>query len=201
MNGLTHVWNAVEDFRRQHPTGNTVPVDVFSIVELELRLDVVPFDDLSFNYGMEAAITQDFTGIYVDAESYLLWERGPVWKQNRLRFSVAHEVGHLVLHRDAAAKIKFKSFQEFARYFNADDWSRFHFEQEANEFAGRLLVPLDRLQANYDAYAAQIRSIVPNWWTSGEMRQKFAESAAPKFGVHPQVIETRLDREGIWPAA
>lgn len=196
---MPHVWDAVEDFRRQHPTGNSIPVDVFSIVELELRMDVVPFDDLSTKFQIEAAISQDFTALYVDAEAYVVWEKGPLWKQNRLRFSVAHEVGHFVLHRDAMTKIKFKSPEDFARHFNADDGSRFQVEQEANEFAGRFLVPIDRLTAFYDAFVAQIRTILPTWHSSDEIRQKFAESAAPKFGVSPQVILARLDREGLWP--
>jgi hypothetical protein len=33
------------------------------------------------------------------------------------------------------------------------------------------------------------------------MRHLFAESVAPEFGVNSQVIEVRLDREGIWPAS
>ncbi len=116
MNGTAKVWEAVETFRRQYlaRAGGALPVDVFSLVELQLRLDVIPFDDLQAKYRIDAALTQDFTGMYVDAESYVFWERGPVWKQNRLRFTVAHEIGHWVLHRDYAAKIKFGSFDHFA---------------------------------------------------------------------------------------
>ena len=42
----------------------------------------------------------DFTGIYVDSETYELIDRAPEWKLNRLRFSLAHEIGHLFLHRE-----------------------------------------------------------------------------------------------------
>lgn len=201
MNGFGHVWAAVEAFRRKHLSEqeDRLPVDVFTVVELRLRLDVIPFDDLTAKYGIEAALQPDFTGIYVDAESYILWERGPMWKQNRLRFSVAHELGHFVLHREVAAKVKFGSFEEFARHFNANDGPKYLLEQEANEFAGRLLAPIDRLQTFYDAFAAQICVILPAWRNSSEVRQKFAESVAPKFGVHPDAILIRLDREGLWP--
>lgn len=202
MNGFGHVWTAVEDFRRTYLAGQEerLPVDVFTVVELRLRLDVIPFDDLSAKYGIDAALVPDFTGIYVDAESYVLWERGPIWKQNRLRFSVAHELGHFVLHRDAAAKVSFKSFEEFARHFNANDGPKYQLEQEANEFAGRLLVPIERLREQFDRFANQIRAIMPNWIRSEDLRVKFAETVAPKFGVHAQAILTRLDREGLWPA-
>lgn len=202
MNGSDRVWEAAEAFRRQYLTraGGALPVDVFSLVELQLRLDVIPFDDLQAKYRIDAALTQDFTGMYVDAESYVFWERGPVWKQNRLRFTVAHEIGHWVLHRDYAAKIKFGSFDHFARHFKGDDPARYWLEQEANEFAGRLLVPVERLRELFDQFARQIVAIMPNWLQSEDLRIKFAEQVAPRFGVHIQSILTRLDREGLWPA-
>lgn len=132
MNGQP-VWEAVEDFRRRYVRHKAadLPVDVFSLVELELQLDVIPFDDLYPKYQVDAALMPDLSGMYVDAESYVLWEKGPVWKQNRLRFTVAHELGHLVLHREHATKIKFSSFEEFARHFKGDDPLRYSLEQEA----------------------------------------------------------------------
>ncbi len=202
MNGRTNVWESVESFRRTHlaAQADELPVDVFSLVELVLRIDVIPFDDLTARYRVDAALTQDFRGLYVDAESYILWEKGPVWKQNRLRFTVAHELGHYVLHREQAARLKFSSFDEFARHFKGGDADRFGVEQEANEFAGRLLVPRDRLQDHFEQFAMRIESIVPTWQRSEDLRLKFAESVAPKFGVHSQTLLTRLDREGFWPA-
>jgi hypothetical protein len=85
----------------------------------------------------------------------LLWERGPVWKQYRLRFTVAHEIGQWVLHRDYAASVKFTSFDHFARHFKGDDPGRYWLEQEANEFAGRLLVPVERLRELFDQFAGR----------------------------------------------
>jgi Zn-dependent peptidase ImmA (M78 family) len=71
---------------------------------------------------------------------------------------------------------------------------------EANEFAGRLLVPVERLQELFDQFARQIGSIVPDWLRSEDLRFKFTEQVAPRFGVHAQSLLTRLDREGLWPA-
>ncbi len=202
MNGRNTVWEAVEAFRRTHLStqADKLPVDVFSLVELVLRIDVIPFDDLTARYRVDAALTLDFKSLYVDAESYVLWEKGPVWKQNRLRFTVAHELGHFVLHREQAARLKFSSFDDFALHFKGGDADRFGLEQEANEFAGRLLVPRERLQEQVDRFARGIETIVPAWLRSEDLRLKFAESVAPKFGVHSQALLTRLDREGFWPA-
>ena len=202
MNGRDTVWEAVEAFRRTHlaAQADKLPVDVFSLVELVLRIDVIPFDDLTARYKVDAALTQDFKSLYVDAESYVLWEKGPIWKQNRLRFTVAHELGHYVLHRAQAEQLKFASFDEFARHFKGGDTDRYGAEQEANEFAGRLLVPRERLTEQFDRFAAGIEAIVPTWLKSEDLRLKFADSVAPKFGVNAQVLLTRLDREGFWSA-
>ena len=64
---------------------------MFTFLEVDLRLDLIPFDDLTAKYRVEAAITADFTGINLDAGQYALMERGPEWKEKRLRFTVAHE--------------------------------------------------------------------------------------------------------------
>jgi Zn-dependent peptidase ImmA (M78 family) len=202
MNGKEGVWEKAEAFRREYLVGDLqhLPVDVFTLVELQLKLDVIPFDDLFAKYDSDAAITRDFTGIYVDAEAYVLWEKGPVWKQNRLRFSVAHEVGHYVLHRDRAAKLDFKSFEDFARWTRTHGGQRYPLEQAANEFAGRLLVPVERLRKAFDDFASAIEPMVPRWRSIEGMRAGFAETVAPKFGVNAQVIAVRLDREGIWLA-
>lgn len=70
------------------------PIDVFTFFEVDLGLDAIPFDDLNAKYRVEAAIKADFSGIYLDAEQYAPMEKGPEWKLNRLRFTVAHELAH-----------------------------------------------------------------------------------------------------------
>jgi Zn-dependent peptidase ImmA (M78 family) len=202
MNGKEDVWDKVEAFRREHLVGSLqhLPVDVFSLVELRLGLDVIPFDDLFAKYDSDAAITQDFTGIYVDTEAYVFWEKGPVWKQNRLRFSVAHELGHYILHREAATRARFDSFDDFARWTRSHGGQKYNLEQAANEFAGRLLVPVERLQQFHDEFAVQFDVKLPHWRSYEGVRSAFADSVAAKFGVNAQVIEVRLDREGIWLA-
>jgi len=194
MNGKEDVWTAVEEFRRQYLTGELghLPVDVFTLVELSLRLDVIPFDDLFAKYDSDAAITQDFTGIYVDAEAYVLWEKGPVWKQNRLRFSVAHELGHYVLHRDLASGLAFNSFDEFAQWIRRQDGQKYALEQAANEFAGRLLVPPEQLKIHFEQFSQEFDALFPRWRRDEGIRRLFADTISPKFGVNAQVVEVRL---------
>ncbi len=48
MNGRSNVWDEVEAFRTKYLAAkrSELPVDVFSLVELTLQMDVIPFDDL-----------------------------------------------------------------------------------------------------------------------------------------------------------
>ena len=201
MNGKAAVWEAVENFRQKYLIGALahLPVDVFTLTELEFKLDIIPFDDLYEKYEVDAALVQDFSGIYVDAEAYIIWEKGPRWKQRRLRFSVAHELGHYILHREIAAGLKFNSFADFALWTKGNQGQQHTLEQTANEFAGRLLVPVERLRGEFESFAQAAKNIIPNWYTNPAMRHAFAERTRPVFEVNTQVIEARLYREGIWP--
>lgn len=202
MNGKEAVWEQVEAFRQQYLVGDLahLPVDVFTLAELEFQLDIIPFDDLYEKYEVDAALIQDFSGIYVDAEAYIIWEKGPRWKQRRLRFSVAHELGHYFLHRELAKGLSFRSREEFALWTKDYHGQKFTLEQAANEFAGRLLVPVDRLRARFDEFSTAARELIPHWFTTPDMRRAFADGSRSIFEVNTQVIEARLDREGLWPA-
>ncbi len=199
---MEHVWRKIEDLRATYEVlrEDRIPLDVFTFFEVDLRLDPIPFDDLTAKYRVEAAITADFSGIYLDAEQYALMERGPDWKLNRLRFTVAHELAHFFLHRDLPQKTHFSSLPDFARWTENYGGRKYTIEQEANEFAGRLLVPAAKLRALFEEFALEAERLVPNFTQSGSLRDKFAERVAPRFGVNAQVIAIRLDRDDIWPA-
>ena len=174
---------------------------MFTFFEVDLGLDAIPFDDLVAKYRLEAAIKVDFSGIYLDAEQYALMEKGPEWKLNRLRFTVAHELAHYFLHRDLPQAANFASLPDFAKWTESYGGRKYTAEQEANEFAGRLLVPETRLGDLFDEFAGPAEKLVPNFMESGELRDKFSQTVAPRFGVNAPVIAIRLDRDGIWPAA
>src|SRR5271170_6535858 len=119
MSGKADVWEAVEKFRAQYPNDlASCPVDVLTAIEVRMRLDVIPFEKLLLNYSVDAAVKPDFSGIYVDKKSYQYLEGVPQWQFNRLRFSLAHELGHIVLHRDLVKDVIFKTVKDFW------DWTR-----------------------------------------------------------------------------
>jgi hypothetical protein len=203
MNGIDPVWTQVEQFRSEYVTGDLawLPVDVFIVAELNLRLDIIPFDGLFAKYQHDAML-DPFTGIYVDAEANqsLLHKRGPISKQKRFRFTFAHELGHFAMHQAIAADKKFADFVEFFQWMHDESPDRYRTEQEANEFAGRLLVPRDRLETDFAQLTAGVASMGPGWQANQEFRRGFADRLSDKYCVNAQVIEIRLDRESIWPA-
>ena len=168
---MEHVWKRIEELRGKYETlrEDRTPIDVFTFFEIDLGLDPIPFDDLTAKYRVEAAIKADFTGIYLDAEQYSLMEKGPDWKLNRLRFSVAHELGHYFLHRDLPQKDNFAALPDFARWNENYGGKKYAVEQDANEFAGRLLVPEARLNAAFEEFAPEAEKLLPNFVVSGQI--------------------------------
>jgi Zn-dependent peptidase ImmA (M78 family) len=200
MSGKVDVWAAVEEFRQKHKKDlGKIPIDVLTAIEVRLRLDVIPFPDLLVKYSADAAVMSDFSGIYVDEQSYEFLEGEPIWRFNRLRFSLAHELGHIILHRDLAGELKFKTLDDFRNWMQQYRASRHNLEWEANEFAGRLLVPVERLKADFDAFVGQIKTQFPTWWANNNLREALAGQLAEVYGVHKDVIACRLDREEFWP--
>ncbi len=192
---------AADAFRnaRELSGHNTPPIDVIYIVEVILQLDIIPIRNLFTDQHIDAALLPDLSGIYIDHEAYMAWERGSQWVEQRLRFSCAHELGHYRLHKHEIAAHRFKTPGEFKRWA-ADRVGYESAEYQADEFAGRFLVPLPVLTREYDTQCRMVAIDKPHWREIKGMRNMIAKRIAPRFGVNAQVIETRLDREGIWPA-
>lgn len=104
-----------------------LPVDPLAIAEEE-EIELAPGE---YSEGFDARIEY-----LTDVRSFVLYYRdiGPGRTAGRVRFSVAHELGHYYLHRDYL-------LAGHAHDSQADFRSRDSKEQEADEFAARLLMP------------------------------------------------------------
>ena len=92
------IWQEAENFRAEFWPEDSLPVDIEAIVEKRLKLNIQPEHDLLSELDIDAYLRVDFTGIIVDYNCYM--------KEkfiNRLRFSFAHELGYLFLHKDIYA--------------------------------------------------------------------------------------------------
>jgi Zn-dependent peptidase ImmA (M78 family) len=99
---LEEIWDCAEAVRNRYWSAGTLPVDVEAIVEFKLKLDIEPEHNLMQQTDMEAYLRSDLTGIIVDHDHYMDEKFA-----NRMRFSFAHELGHLFLHKDFYATVVF----------------------------------------------------------------------------------------------
>jgi len=192
------IWAKADEFRARFAADSLPPVDVIFIAEVDMGLSVVPVPQLFSKIGMDAALAAGEETIYVDEESYMKWESGQHWVEKRMRFSFAHELGHLMLHRYIIKRCAFHSLDDYRGWAKEPEHYR-RAEYQADEFAGRLLVPLELLREEYDRHQAEARKYDTHWQEIAGMREHIAKKIAPRFGVNHQVIEIRFDREGIWP--
>ena len=79
------------DLIRNKYWDKTIPVDIEKIIEINLGLSVIPLPGLHKNFGFDAFISSDWSYVYVDNDRYF-----DDTHYKRVRFSLAHELGHLI---------------------------------------------------------------------------------------------------------
>ena len=194
----SRIWNNADTFRFENWPEGILPVDVESIIEKRLKLNIEPMHGLLDELDIDAFLKSDFSGIVVDYKCYMD-ERFA----NRLRFSYAHELGHLVLHKDIYSNFPIVSLEDY-KYFtlNVPDREYGFVEYQANEFAGRLLVPRDILINELENCIQQIKDMgLVDFLDSDpdSVLSRISPTICRVFGVSYQVIERRVEREGLWP--
>jgi len=192
------IWEVAERVRNRYWPENSTPVDVESIIEFRLKMTIDVRKGLLSTIDMDAFLRLDLTGIIVDEDSYMQEKFA-----SRLRFSFAHELGHYFLHRGTYAASDIKTSQEWKEFIlNVPDEEYRNFEWQANEFAGRFLVPRPRLEIEVDKVTEII--LRKGWKKHLEkdpdaVLSRVSTSICKPFGVSSEAIETRVRREGLWP--
>jgi Zn-dependent peptidase ImmA (M78 family) len=186
-----------ELFRKDHIFTSDLPIEIEQIVEATMGIRIIPIESLQKHCDMEGFISKDFSSIYVDE---FLYTDDRYYK--RVRFTIAHEIGHYVLHRSTIDNQSFK---------DEEDWVAFRtginnetigwFETQASEFAGRLLVPVDSL---VEEFKSKREAVIRNYssWNSPSIDNEdlfsmVAQMICNKFVVSSDVIERRLRKENI----
>ena len=160
--------------------GGRFPVDVEEICD-GLNIGIVPVPNLSRGFHIDAYISAGFSTICVDED-----ELGK--ESSRYRFSVAHELGHYILHRryypDSIYDVG--EWLEVSRTI-ANNYAEF----QANFFAANLLVPSAELaemmneRCNGD-FAHNI------WLASSSELGEILNDVRKKFKVSDDVIIRRI---------
>lgn len=147
--------------------GDVPPVDVEELAASLYRLRVRQADDLGA--VPEAPAGVPLSGLLLPRD-YEIWVRRDE-SQSRRRFSVAHEVGHWVLHVPGAARAVFCRTSDVRP--DADDALQRR-ERAANRFAAELLMP-------QEAVAAEVAQLGPD-----------PLALAERFDVSPLAMGFRL---------
>ena len=192
------VQSEADKFREQLWPAGSIPVDIHEIIEFELHMEIRAISNLSKSSDIDALLLGDLQTIVVDWDMYMDDRR-----QNRIRYSLAHEVGHKILHPDLYSQIRHSSIAEWIAFFEAIPQDEYTWiEQHAYEFAGRLLVPPVILKQAFDEQIVVVKKQgFEDWDTSGESALEYmahAIAAAYPFEVSEQVIARRLKIEGFW---
>lgn len=103
----------------------------------------IKVEDLAKSYGlriMPYPLEDDVSGILVIENGNGVIGYNQTESRVRRRFTIAHEFGHFILHKDKSNLFvdkMFRASKEHASYKG----NKFKYEQEANEFAAALLMP------------------------------------------------------------
>ncbi len=192
------LWDIADETRKKYWPESILPVNTEEIVEFRLKLDIEPVKYLLSTIDIDAYLKKDLSGIVVDYDCYMNDKFA-----NRMRFSFAHELGHFFLHRDLYTKFWIDSPEDWKDFIiNVAENEYRSFEWQANEFAGRLLVPHAELEAEMEKVSGIL--IENNLLSFLEkdpdaVLSRISPMLCKPFGVSTEVVEKRVKREGLWP--
>jgi len=187
---IEEIRGITDNLRSTYWPENTFPINIEKIIESRIGLDIIPEPSLK----IEAYLRSD-SGIAVDQEQYM-----DSRYDNRLRFSLAHELGHFILHKEICDNFTFNSEEEYIEFYNNLSEQDYQgFEWQANEFAGSLLVPREVLIQKVELIFNEIHDILRRnnrldllETNSEEIFVRQSEKIARFFGVSTRVIEIRV---------
>jgi Zn-dependent peptidase ImmA (M78 family) len=184
-----HLKRKSDAFLGEFNPSRDIPVPIEEIVDIHFNVDIVPMPGLQSTYDTVGFTTADLTAIYIDEFVYTN-------RPARYRFTLAHEIGHAVLHADFYRSRSWKNIKEWKRGILAipDDQYRF-LEWHANAFAGLVLVPESQLDREISRCEATIRKHAPKVVKEPEAYREFLEIClAKRFDVSTGVISRRLNK-------
>ena len=185
-------------FLAEHHPEATIPVPIERIVERDFAMDIVPVPGLHDLIDIDSYPTSDLTEIHVDD---FVYKKRP----KRYRFSLAHEISHLVLHKDIFEQLSFTTIAEWRNVITAgippDEYG--WIEWQAYALAGLILVPEADLKTHFDEMVQQAGNAGMSFDViAGDeaARAFFHERIGETFVVSGEVISKRMKADKLWPA-
>lgn len=197
-----------EKFLQGHPNYNSVPIGIEEIIEFGLKMDIIPLPGLKRMFkerglDADACLSSDLSSIRVD--QFISEQR-----ENRYRFTLAHEIGHRILHCGLYEESSFDTSEEWATVIAripAKTWD--DFEKQADEFAGRLLVPHSVLEREFRYQQDEATELILEDYPGldkisshlyqDRVKNKIIETLADLFVVSETVVKIRLQKDHLIP--
>lgn len=171
------------DFLAKYHPDNTLPIPIEEIAELSLKISIVAIPALRRVFGHESFINAQFNQITIDNGIY-------EESEERTRFTVAHEIGHLFLHKELYQSQNIKTIDEFLNFQNSftnKQWQRVHIQ--ADRFAGFVLLPKLELERVLEKEVSSVGGIKN--FTITDFRN-LVDVIKETFFVSESCIQTKL---------
>lgn len=183
---LSEVTKAADSFLKFYYPTLIPPIPIEDIIELKMGIGLFVVPGIKLLLGIDAFIASDFTGITIDENSFVQFAE-------RTRFSIAHEIGHLVLHKEWYKRNGPKNLEDYLTFHDRIDKEVYkHIEIQAHTFAGLVLVPTDLLLKELKTKIGKVPSN-----ETPEILIPIAQDLLDTFKVSGEVIWRRLQKEGI----
>lgn len=181
-----------QDFLSEYHSSLELPIPIEAIIDVKMGLDIVPFPNLYKDFGLSGYLSSDRTAIYVDEIQSDQYEE-------KYRYTLAHELGHYVLHKSCYEELPFRSPDEYVEWRESITNEEISwFETHGDWFAGYVLVPSCHLEtvchnviAKHKTTFAKFKKIPEDFWSY------VSNEVATYFEVNPPVVEIRIKKESI----
>lgn len=183
---LANVNQASNDFLKEYHPSLTLPIPIEEIVELKMNIAIVVVPGIKDLIGVDSFISSDFSQITVDEYAFTTYEE-------RTRFSIVHEVGHFVLHKEWYEKHGPKTLEDYLTFYDRIDSEVYKFlEIQAQTFAGLVLVPKELLLKELKNKLGKIPQ-----FEAPEILAPIFQELIDTFQVSGDVMLRRLQREDM----
>jgi hypothetical protein len=180
-----------QDFLATHHPSGELPIPLEEIIEFELGLDIVPVPGLMTDLDVDAFITADLKEIRVDKyiqEKVL----------TRYRASLAHEVGHRLIHEDFFKDLRFTTIAEWKAILASLPQAEIDkLESQTRCLGALILVPPAQLKEQFDLAIAKLPGGMRVEKLTEKGQEIFAGGLAQPFEVSPALMLKRLRQDRL----
>lgn len=190
-----------DEFLAQYHPALEIPIPIERIIEFKMKIDIFPMPGLSTDFDGDSLEVVGYTSLHRKTITVDEWIYNN--RINRYRFTLAHEVGHIIMHRALYEMEPFKNidqWKEFIKNFPLSEYKKF--EWQAYAFAGLVLAPRSRLETVIEERMSEVLEAVKS--SKIDLRNaaeyiwdQVCELASKDLEVSAEVINKRIGFDKI----